>query len=75
MGLIYAVCGIGILKLKPLALDTLIVVKLLFLASGIVSLFSPQFIPAMLEAISRVSPPIRPSPRTILCFRNRSCAR
>ena len=57
MGLIYAVCGIGILKLKPLALDTLIVVKLLFLASGIVSLFSPLFIPAMLEAISRVSPP------------------
>lgn len=35
MGLIYAVCGIGILKLKRLALDTLIVVKLLFLASGI----------------------------------------
>jgi hypothetical protein len=57
MGLIYAVGGIGILKLKPLAFDTLIAVKSLFLASGIVSLFSPQFFPAMLEAMSRISPP------------------
>jgi hypothetical protein len=57
IGLIYAVCGIGILKLKPLALDALIVVKALFLASGVASLFSPHFFPAMLEAMSRVSPP------------------
>jgi hypothetical protein len=58
LGIVYAVCGVGIIKLKPWALDPLIWCKGLFLLSGIVTLLNPQFIPAMREAIAKMMPTI-----------------
>ncbi|HKM82247.1 MAG TPA: hypothetical protein VJY15_14955 [Candidatus Acidoferrum sp.] len=55
-GVVYAVCGVGIIKLKPWALDPLIWCKALFFLSGIVTLFNPQFVPTMKEAIAKMMP-------------------
>jgi hypothetical protein len=56
LGIVYLVCGIGIIKLKPWALDPLIWCKALFTLSGIVSIMNPQFTPMMREAIARMMP-------------------
>jgi hypothetical protein len=58
LGVVYAVCGIGIIKLEPWALDPLIWCKALFFLSGIVTLLNPQFVPAMKEAIAKMMPAI-----------------
>jgi hypothetical protein len=56
LGVVYAVCGVGIIKLKPWALDPLIWCQALFFLSGIVTFLNPQFKPAMREAIAKMMP-------------------
>lgn len=56
LGIVYLVCGIGIIKLKPWALDPLIWCKVLFTISGVVSIMNPQFMPTMKEAIAKMMP-------------------
>jgi hypothetical protein len=56
LGVLYAVCGIGIIKLEPWALDPLIWCQALFFLSGTVTLLNPQFVPTMKEAIAKMLP-------------------
>jgi hypothetical protein len=56
LGVVYAICGVGIIKLKPWALDPLIWCKALLFLSGIVTLLNPQFVPTMKEAIAKTMP-------------------
>jgi hypothetical protein len=56
LGIVYLVCGIGIIKLKPWALDPLIWCKAVFTLSGIVSIMNPHFTPMMREAIAKMMP-------------------
>jgi len=56
LGVVYAVCGVGIIKLKPWALDPLIWCKALFFLSGVVTFLNPHFMPAMREAIAKMMP-------------------
>ena len=58
LGIVYAVCGVGIIKLKPWALDPLIWCQTLVFLSGVVTFLNPQFIPAMREAILKMMPKI-----------------
>jgi len=58
LGVVYTVCGVGIIKLKPWALDPLIWCKALFFLSGVVTLLNPQFIPALREGINKMIPTI-----------------
>ncbi len=54
MGIVYLVCGIGIIRLKPWALDPLIGFQGLFFLSGIVTIFNPNFMPMMREAVEKM---------------------
>jgi hypothetical protein len=54
MGLVFGIGAIGILKLKPWALDTVLVLQLILLANGLLSLLNPRFLAAMQEAMQRV---------------------
>ena len=56
VGVVYAVCGVGIIKLKPWALDPLIWCQALFFLSGVMTFLNPQFMPAMREAIAKMIP-------------------
>jgi len=56
LGIVYLVCGIGVIKLKPWALDPLIWFKALLTLSGIVSIMNPHFMPMMREAILKMMP-------------------
>ena len=56
LGIVYLVCGIGIIRLKPWALDPLIWCKALFFLSGIVTLLNPNFFSMMKEAIAKMMP-------------------
>ena len=56
LGVVNAVCGVGIIKLKPWALDPLIWCGALFSLSGIVTLLSPQYVPVMREAMAKMMP-------------------
>ncbi len=58
LGIVDVVCGVGIIKLKPWALDPLIWCKALFFLGGIVTLLNPQFVPTMKEAIAKMMPKI-----------------
>jgi len=58
LGVVYAVCGVGIIKLEPWALDPLIWCQALFFLSGIVTFLNPQFVPTMKEAIAKMMPAI-----------------
>ena len=58
LGIVYAVCGVGIIKLKPWALDPLIWCQALFFLSGIVTFLNPQFMSTMKEAIAKMMPKI-----------------
>ena len=58
LGVVYAVCGVGIIKLKPWALDSLIGCQALFFLSGIVTFLNPQFMSTMKEAIAKTMPKI-----------------
>jgi len=62
LGIVYVVCGVGIIKLKPWALDPLIWCNALFFLSGIVTLLNPQFVPTMKEAIAKMMPKIAELP-------------
>lgn len=53
MGVIFGIAGIGIFKLKPAALDSLLVLYCLFFVNGILSLLSPRFLTVMQEAMQR----------------------
>jgi hypothetical protein len=53
MGLVFGVGAIGILKLKPWALDTVLVLQLVFLANGFLSILNPRFLAVMQEAMQR----------------------
>ena len=53
MGVIFGVAGIGIFKLKPAALDALLVLYCLFFVNGVLSLLSPRFLTVMQEAMQR----------------------
>src|SRR5271154_1325713 len=53
MGLVFGVGAIGILKLKPWVLDTVLVLQLVFLANGFLSLLNPRFLAVMQEAMQR----------------------
>jgi hypothetical protein len=54
LGVVYIVCGVGIIRLKPWALDPLIWFKALFTLSGIATLLNPQFIPTMMAAMTKM---------------------
>ncbi len=56
LGIVYLVCGIGIIKLKPWALDPLIWFQGLFFLSGVVTIFNPNFVPMMRGAIAKMMP-------------------
>ncbi len=56
LGIVYLVCGIGVIKLKPWALDPLIGFKALLTLSGIVTIMNPHFMPMMREAILKMIP-------------------
>jgi hypothetical protein len=58
LGIVYLVCGIGIIRLKPWALDPLIWCKGLFLVSGFATILKPRFMPLMKEAIAKMMPKI-----------------
>jgi hypothetical protein len=58
LGVVYVVCGVGIIKLKPWALDPLIWCKAIFTLSGLVTFLNPHFIPMMKEAITKMMPKI-----------------
>ena len=62
------VCGVGIIKLKPWALDPLIWCKALFFLSGIVTLLNPQFVPTMKAAIAKMMPANLPLPPNAFFF-------
>jgi hypothetical protein len=55
IGIVFGVGAIGILKLKPWALDTVLVLQLVFLANGILSILNPRFLAAMQEAVQHVN--------------------
>jgi hypothetical protein len=51
MGIAFGIGAVGILKLKPWALDAVLVLQLVFLANGILSVLNPRFLAAMQEAM------------------------
>ena len=77
LGVVYAVCGVGIIKLKPWALDPLIWCKAIFTLSGLVTFLNPHFIPMMKEAITKMMPKIPEFARGLsiclqTCFHSRT---
>ncbi len=56
IGIVYLVCGIGVIKLKPWALDPLIWFQAVFALSGVVTLLNPHFMPLMKEAMAKMMP-------------------
>jgi hypothetical protein len=53
MGIVFGIGAVGILKLKSWALDTVLVLQLVFLVNGILSVLNPRFLTAMQEAMQR----------------------
>jgi hypothetical protein len=53
LGAIFGIAGVGILKLKPAALHTLLVVQCVFFINGILSVLNPHFLAAVQEAMQR----------------------
>jgi hypothetical protein len=53
LGLIFGIAGVGILKLKPLALHTVLVLQSVFFVNGILSVLNPRFLAVMQEAMQR----------------------
>jgi hypothetical protein len=54
LGLVFGIAGVGILKLKPLALHTVLVLQSVFFINGILSVLNPRFLAAVQEAMQRV---------------------
>jgi hypothetical protein len=53
MGLLYAAGGVGMFKLKPWALHTVLGLQLVFLLNGTLSILNPRFLAVMQEAMQR----------------------
>lgn len=53
MGLLFGAAGVGIFKLKPWALHTLLVLQSVFFVNGIISLMNRRFLAVMQEAMQR----------------------
>ena len=53
LGLIFGAAGVGMFKLKPWALHTILVLQCVFLINGIMSVRNPRFLVIMQEAIER----------------------
>jgi hypothetical protein len=53
LGLVFGIAGVGILKLKRLALHTVLVLQSVFFVNGILSVLSPRFLAVMQEAMQR----------------------
>jgi hypothetical protein len=51
LGLLFGAAGVGMLKLKPWALDTILVLQCVFLINGIISVRNPRFLVVIQEAI------------------------
>jgi hypothetical protein len=51
MGLLYGVGGVGMFKLKPWALHTVLGLQLVFLLNGTLSILNPRFLAIMQEAM------------------------
>ena len=53
LGLLFGTAGVGMFKLKPWALDTILVLQCVFLINGIMSVLNPRFLVVMQEAMQR----------------------
>ncbi|HXC88400.1 MAG TPA: hypothetical protein VNU23_11470 [Candidatus Cybelea sp.] len=53
LGLLFGAAGVGMFKLKPWALDTILVLQCVFLINGIMSVRNPRFLVVMQEAMER----------------------
>jgi hypothetical protein len=53
MGLVFGAAGVGMFKLKPWALHTILVLQCVFLVNGILSVLNPHFLAVMQEAMQR----------------------
>ena len=51
LGAVFGIAGVGILKLKPAALHTILIVQCVFFLNGILSALNPRFLAAMQEAM------------------------
>lgn len=53
MGLLYGTAGVGMFRLKPWALHTVLVLQSVFLVNGILSILNPRFLAVMQEVMQR----------------------
>jgi hypothetical protein len=53
MGFLFGIGGVGILKLKPWALDAVLALQLVLLANGTLSVLNPRFLAVIQEAMQR----------------------
>jgi len=53
LGLIFGAAGVGMIKVKPWALHTILVLQCVFLINGIMSVRNPRFLVVMHEAMQR----------------------
>jgi hypothetical protein len=53
LGAIFGIAGVGILKLKPVALHTVLILQCVFFINGILSLQNPRFLAAAQDAMQR----------------------
>jgi hypothetical protein len=51
LGVVFGIAGVGMLKLKPAALDTVLVLQCVFFINGILSSMNPRFLAAAQEAM------------------------
>jgi hypothetical protein len=53
LGVVFGIAGVGMLKLKPAALHTVLVLQCVFFINGILSAMNPRFLAAAQEAMQR----------------------
>jgi hypothetical protein len=53
LGAIFGIAGVGILKLKPTALHTVLILQCVFFINGILSIQNPRFLAAAQDAMQR----------------------
>jgi hypothetical protein len=51
LGVVFGIAGVGMLKLKPAALYTALILQCVFFINGILSVLNPRFLAAMQEAM------------------------
>jgi len=54
LGLLFGAAGVGMFKLKPWALHTILVLQCVFFMNGIMAVLNPRFLVVMQEAMQRV---------------------